>query len=113
MDGTDMVEIERGVAFRLNEVRGGMPVRRFAQRVGINAETARRYLDSGRVPAAVIAQVSRTFRVNSNWLLTGDGCRDPQAEVKRLLRNTATHDLLAEVGGRLDRATRQAQPGES
>jgi hypothetical protein len=118
MDGRQFEHLERGLMKRMNQVRGSTTIRRLALRVGVHPETARRYLDTGRVPAAVVAAISRAFGVNGNWLLTGVGCPDPADEAKRILESISTQELLSEVGKRMDRVVepksspaQQAEPG--
>ena len=74
---------EPEIAERLNCVRGGLSIRRFAKPLGVNPETMRRYLTTGRIPAAVVAELALHYKVDCQWLLTGKaGQRVPQQSFK-------------------------------
>jgi hypothetical protein len=43
------------------------------KRTGFHAETVRRYMESGRVPAKFLAAFCLAFDVNPQWMLLGKG----------------------------------------
>lgn len=109
---TDIQTIEAAIGVRLKAVKGQMSVRQFAEILGINAETARRYLLTGRLPAWVAAVVCDRFATNPRWLLSGHGQPDADLEAERHIQSASSEAIAQEFGRRLDQInhTRPAVP---
>ena len=63
---------KRAIALRLRQIKGKKSIRKFCRPLGVNHETMRRYLESGHIPAAVVAVLAREYDVDCNWLLFGE-----------------------------------------
>ncbi|MFG0306280.1 MAG: helix-turn-helix domain-containing protein [Phycisphaerales bacterium JB040] len=87
------------IADRLREAVAGDTVAGVARRTGYNAETTRRYLNEGRVPAEFIAALSRAYGVDASWLIHGD---DVGLHNVDLMARISTADLMHELDRRLD-----------
>lgn len=64
-----------GVASRLNEVAGGYILTDIARMTGANAETIRRYMNTGRIPVQFLSVFCLAFRVDPGWMLFGRSSR--------------------------------------
>jgi len=74
---------ESSILKRLRMVKGERSYRSFGQSIGVNHETIRRYLLSGKVPATVVAKIAITYNVDCGWLLTGKSSSRVGASIER------------------------------
>jgi hypothetical protein len=58
---------------RMSMASGGATLKVIGQQTGANAETVRRYMENGRVPAQFLYAFCLAFQVEPKWLLTGEG----------------------------------------
>lgn len=86
------------ISSRLAEAVGEDSIAAVSRRAGFNAETTRRYLNGGRVPASFVAAVSREYGVDAAWLILGDAeGRTHSSPASRI----STEELIQELERRL------------
>jgi|GEM_PF-2978099 len=90
------------ISTRLAVAIGEDSIAGMARKTGYNAETVRRYLNGGRVPASFVAAVSREYGVDAAWLVLGDP--DGRAHSSPASR-ISTEELIQELERRLGTAS--------
>lgn len=85
----------QGFSERMRELMAEQKsVNSFAKAAGITEGAIRNYLRGGVKPSKkVLEAIARTANVSPQWLLTGEGARDPQAG-ELLLGTPAERDVL-------------------
>jgi len=62
-----------GLGNRIKIVRGDLTQKEFAKKIGVHTHTAQLY-EQGNIPKGdVLQRICEKFRININWLLTGEG----------------------------------------
>ena len=80
---------------------GPVSYRQIAERVGMNAESVRRYMYGYAVPAEFIAAICREYGVSGSWLLLGLGTRTLAEHRLEAVRSATTQELLDVIAERV------------
>jgi len=70
---TSVAAYYQALVARMALAAGDCTLKVIGQRTGANAETVRRYMENGRVPAQFLFAFCNAFEVDPKWLLTGSG----------------------------------------
>lgn len=91
------------LASRLRIAVRGDSARQVADRVGMNPETVRRYLNGISPSAEFLTAICRVYGVLGTWLLCSEGPRTEAERPEHLLGTVSTRELAQQLVERLSR----------
>jgi transcriptional regulator with XRE-family HTH domain len=90
---------------RLRDVVGQRSYRLLGEITGVNAETARRYMNGAAPSVEFLAAICEKFGINGEWLLTGRGPVYLKDAKQHALQHASAGELLQSLSRAMERLT--------